>query len=135
MRVLATMRAFDAGLRLPTTGPEPMKGILMRNPTGLLAGLATGALLLTAASCATGPTDPRIAVKQACSTYASSLRVLSAARAQGKLTPEQVMQVNTANSVVVPICTAPEPPTDAEGTLEGLNAMLEQMIFTTGVPK
>lgn len=108
----------------------------MRNPTGLLAGLATGALLLTAASCATGPTAPRIAVKQACSTYASSLRVLSAARAQGKLTPEQVMQVNTANSMVVPICTAPEPPTaDGEGTLAGLNAMLEQMIFTSGAPK
>lgn len=107
----------------------------MRNPTGLLTGLATGALLLTAVSCATGPTDPRVAVKQACSTYASSLRVLSAARAQGKLTPEQIMQVNTANSMVVPICTAPEPPANAEGTLEGLNAMLEQMIFTAGAPK
>lgn len=107
----------------------------MRNPTGLLAGLATGALLLTAASCATGPTDPRVAVERGCSAYLASLRVLSAARAQGKLTPAQVMQVNRANSMAVPICTAPEPPTDAEGTLEGLNAMLEQMIFTTGAPK
>lgn len=107
----------------------------MRNPSGLLAGLATGALLLTAVSCATAPTDPRIAVKQGCSAYASSLRVLAAARAQGKLSPEQVAQVTRANEIVVPICTAPVPPTDGEGTLEGLNAMLEQMIFTTGAPK
>lgn len=85
------------------------------------------ALILGLAGCATA--SPELLVTEACATYGRSLSVLAAARYQGRLTPAQIATVDSSNSIVVPLCTAPTPPAGASTVVDSINRTLEALIF------
>lgn len=89
-----------------------------------LAAMALGAL----AGCATQ--TPQEAALAACTTFSKSLRVLAVARYQGRLTVAQSDMVDQAIEVAYPICTAPEPPDNADTLVGNVNAALETIIFS-----
>lgn len=84
----------------------------------------------TTASSLTPEQESQLAVTKGCSAMAHSLKVLAAARAQGRLSEGQIEAVTQAIVLAAPICVAPEPTTDQTDVLVRLNGLLEQMIFT-----
>lgn len=92
--------------------------------------LLAAVLVVGLAGCTTTtPPSPEAVVTESCLAYGHSLSVLAAARYQGRLTPAQIATVNQANSVVVPLCTTPTPPTGAATVIDSVNQTLENLIF------
>lgn len=90
--------------------------------------LLLGSLLIVAAC----TTDPRVSVIQGCNAYGSSLSILAAARAQGRLTDGQIDAVNQTLPVALSTCGADTPPPDAQASIDLINATLERIIFESG---
>lgn len=71
-------------------------------------------------------------VTQGCGAFGKSLKVLAAARAQGKLSQGQVAAVDQAVELVAPVCLGEMPTGGVEGAeevLRQMNGMLEGIIF------
>lgn len=71
-------------------------------------------------------------VLAACATADATLRSLTVAKAQGKLTPEQIQRIDGAVMVIDPICSAETPP-ETEVALRSIEMQLLVMQGVKGV--
>lgn len=89
----------------------------------LLGGLAM------VAACNATPQPPVKTLTDSCRAYTNTLNVLTAARAQGRLSHAQIATVEETNTVALTLCAAPNPPTSAQSAIDELNRRLEEIIF------
>lgn len=94
----------------------------------MLKQLAACALVLGITACSNPETTKAVKVgtTETCAAYGRALMV--AIRMKPKLTAQQIAIVDHANSVVVPICTAPNPP-----DISSVNAITEQLMAVLAV--
>ncbi len=74
------------------------------------------------------PTQTTQGATSLCNSAANSLKVLTTARAAGKLSAAQVQSVHDAETLIDPVCTAPTPPIDAAAAASNLAAGLAALV-------
>lgn len=103
------------------------KRLVLSVAVGILAGWVLAGCQVTE----TPRAATLIVLSEVCNTYSSALRVLTPLRATGRLTEDEVAQVDEANQVADEVClpgsTVPEDPLEAISTIN--NKVVELLLI------